>query len=125
MKWRIKDNTIRVRFTQTEMDQLSAGERIESKLDFPGGRALTFAVAVDDIGEVQCDLDEAILVTLPQAQVEDWNQSDRVGLENTILLQSGGTLQILVEKDFKCLTVRPGEDESDMYPNPLTEHNSN
>jgi hypothetical protein len=29
-------------------------------------------------------------------------------------------LRILVEKDFACLAPREGEDESDMFPNPLS-----
>ncbi len=34
------------------------------------------------------------------------------------LLDDGSMLDILVEKDFACLTKREGEDESDMYPHP-------
>ena len=35
------------------------------------------------------------------------------------VLDDGGVLNILVEKDFACLAPREGEDESDMFPHPL------
>jgi len=47
-----------------------------------------------------------------------WATTDLVGLEHQIQLKGEEKLAILIEKDFKCLQERPGEDEEDMFPNP-------
>ncbi len=62
--------------------------------------------------------DNAITVRLPEAAVIAWATTEQVSLQDVQTLDDGDQLQILVEKDFVCLTSREGEDESDMYPHP-------
>jgi hypothetical protein len=59
-----------------------------------------------------------IKVFLPDAQATTWFETDLIGLEHNMPLGNGAFLKILVEKDFQCLTPRPGEDEGDNFPNP-------
>ena len=47
-----------------------------------------------------------------------WATSDQVSIDGEQVLVDGEKLNILVEKDFICLTGRDDEDESDMYPHP-------
>jgi hypothetical protein len=47
-----------------------------------------------------------------------WASTEQVSIQGEQMLDEGGTLKILVEKDFVCLTGRDDEDESDMYPHP-------
>ena len=61
---------------------------------------------------------DVISVVLPAAIVRRWADSNEVSIEGEQALDGGETLRILVEKDFACLQPRPGEDESDMFPNP-------
>lgn len=62
--------------------------------------------------------DNAVTVRLPESEVLPWATSERVSLQGEQLLDDGSTLDILVEKDFACLTGREDEDEADMYPHP-------
>ena len=52
----------------------------------------------------------------------EWATTDQVGIEKTIFVAEGSDLAILIEKDFKCLTDRPHEDESDLFENPMNNH---
>ena len=47
-----------------------------------------------------------------------WATTEQVSIQGEQMLDDGGKLKILVEKDFVCLTGRDDEDESDMYPHP-------
>jgi hypothetical protein len=59
-----------------------------------------------------------ITVHVPEQAVKTWAHSNQVGLQKDQFLSEEKSLKILIEKDFQCLTPRPGEDESDNYPHP-------
>ena len=63
-----------------------------------------------------------VLITVPSDMLNEWATSDKVSIDYSFELEDGNQLEIALEKDFKCLTERPKEDESDMYPNPLEKH---
>ena len=87
---------------------------------FPGGRELAYAVESSPANVVpSAHLSETrITVRLPETGVLAWANSDQVGFKGEQLLDGGGVLTLLVEKDFRCLAPRPDEDESDLFPNP-------
>ncbi len=59
-----------------------------------------------------------LLVTVPEGIAREWALGESVGLESTQSVGDRGTLAILVEKDFACLTPRAGDNDADAYPNP-------
>lgn len=61
---------------------------------------------------------DTITMYLPEKDKLAWANSDRVGFQNTIVLENGKELFLLLEKDFVCLD-ETIEDQSDNYPNPL------
>lgn len=119
MKLRVRDGSVRLRLTKSEVAALAEDGRVESSLSFGGGRALRWSLAIDPSADaVRAALDGAsVAVTLPPAVAREWTSSDRVGVEGEQRVDDG-VLRILVEKDFACLTVRAGEDDSDAYANP-------
>lgn len=120
MKLRIKDNSVRLRLTRSEVDALRASGFMASKIDFPGGRELRYRLESSpaSVSPAAFFADNAVTVRLPETAVLAWATSDQVSLQGDQLLDNGAMLTILVEKDFACLTKREGEDESDMYPHP-------
>jgi len=120
MKLRIKGNTIRFRLTQTEIETVAAGA-VEDSTQFPGGNSLIYKIQTGDSFATEFSRG-IVLITVPTQVVNAWATSDKVSIENSIALDNGSQLEISLEKDFKCLTVRPKEDETDMYPNPLEKH---
>ncbi len=120
MKLRIRDNSLRLRLTQTEVRTLRTDGRVMAETVFPGGEKLKYALeCVEGIEGVGASMrDGAITIRVPAALALDWADSDTVSLHGDQATSDGQSLGLLVEKDFACLAPREGEDESDMYPHP-------
>jgi hypothetical protein len=126
MKIRIKGNTLRLRLTQTEVENVNAGQGVEENVPFGKGQpAFRYAVnAESETDKISVSyVDHTIEIRLPLKQAHQWAITDQVNLEENIDWKDGTTLQILVEKDYQCLHKRPAEDEGDNFPNPAAEKN--
>ncbi len=120
MKLRIRNNSIRLRLTQTEVGRFLADGRVVAVTEFPDGATLEYALVSDDaVGGLTATMrDGSITVRAPADEAREWAGSDRVSLSAGPAADGGQPLALLVEKDFACLAPREGEDESDMYPHP-------
>ncbi len=121
MKLRIRDNSLRLRLTRGEVDLLRDEGIIAARTEFPGGRHFEYVVESSPASVKPGAFLSASVITvrLPEAVVRAWANSEQVSISDEMLLDDGEKLGILVEKDFACLAPREGEDESDMFPNPL------
>jgi hypothetical protein len=73
----------------------------------------------DDIVNVAAKLAAGRITVFVAAAVADrWTSSDEVGISSEASDVSPGTLDILIEKDFACLTSRLGDEDSDAFPHP-------
>ena len=120
MKLRIRDNSIRLRLMRGEVDALKRDGIVSAHTDFPGGRTLGYRLESSPASVTpEAFLSAAeITVRVPETMALAWASTEQVSISGEQQLVGGGTLQILVEKDFACLAPREGEDESDMYPHP-------
>lgn len=120
MKLRIRDNSIRLRLTRPEVDTIGTDGLVGGKVSFPGGAQFIYCLesspaCVDPTAQFA---NGELSVRLPESAVQYWTTSDDVSIRAAQTLDDGGTLVILIEKDFACLAPREGEDESDMFPHP-------
>ncbi|MEL6867840.1 MAG: hypothetical protein AAFP19_25675 [Bacteroidota bacterium] len=123
MKIRIKDNSLRLRLSQGEVKRFAEEGRISSQIRFSPLPDAYLSYVLNQLpgSQVQVHFGNNIIeVFLPEEQAAHWANSDQVGIDGQVPLGSGEQLSILVEKDFQCLTDRPGEDESDLFPHPNT-----
>jgi hypothetical protein len=115
MKLRIRENSVRLRLTKTEVAEFAATGLIENQTDFGNGQIFIYALSSSDSVQhlAATFADGRIEIMVPNAAAECWANSEEVGI-------SGETesLKIQIEKDFACLSVREGEDESDAFPHP-------
>jgi len=120
VKIRIKDNSIRLRLTRGEVDAIRDTGEVISNTGFPGGRKFSYALESSpaSVNPAAFYSDNEIRVRLPETMVLAWTSTEQVSIAGEQTLDDGEKLSILVEKDFKCLVSRPGEDESDMFANP-------
>lgn len=119
MKLRIRGNSVRIRLSQTELEQLAEGGVAEDRVRFSKEAELAYRVQVAPDGAVRADLGpRGVTVTLPKPTLERWLAPAEVSIRAEQQVGEGETLKILVEKDFACLVPREGEDESDLFPNP-------
>lgn len=125
MKLRIKGSTIRLRLSQPEVKQIISGRGVQETVYFGEENIFKYSLTPDNCKEICADYDNnTIKVSVPSDQLKKWAENDgEVGFEHTIHYVEGTSLYILVEKDFKCLTDRPGEDESELFENPHEKHN--
>lgn len=120
MKLRIKGNSIRLRLKQGEVAQLVQGKEVSEEVQFTPMDKFSYSAQPWHLDIIQAKYEkDKLTVYLPEAAVKQWAESDQVSMDYQQENETGG-LKILVEKDFVCLTVRPGEDESDSFPNPNT-----
>jgi len=124
MKIRIKGNSIRLRLTQTEVEHINNGQKVQESVPF--GKNLPvfqYALSVNpNADKISTEyVEHTIKISLPQTQAKQWTSTDQVGMEENINWEDGTSLHILIEKDFQCLHKRPNEDESDNFLNPAAE----
>lgn len=119
MKLRIRGNSIRIRLMQDEVQTLASSGMIGETTHFPGNQSLSYSVgtASDDEADVRFEMN-IIKVRLPKEQIQSWSTSEEVGIYFDVEMDSSTMLQVKVEKDYACLTVREGEDDSKAFPNP-------
>ena len=85
-----------------------------------GPRTLEYALSSANVDAPQARFEaDCIEVTLPRALANTWADTEQVGIEaEQALDDNGGTLRLLIEKDFQCLAPREGEEDSDTFPHP-------
>ncbi len=123
MKLRLKENTLRIRLSMNEVETLVGTSKISSRTTFPGSNFLETKISLKEILQAQVYFENGCIdIALPQNMVHEWQINDQVGFQWSVSLDDGNQLSMLIEKDFRCLTGRPGEDEAGLYPNPNEAH---
>ncbi len=121
MKLRMKENSLRLRLSPSEMARLLQDGHIEETVRFaPGpGAALTYALEQSPHCTAMTVRYEAhsITVVLPAESTETWAEGQDVGLYGNIDLGRPESLDVAVEKDFACLDKGEAEN-ADTFPNP-------
>lgn len=120
VKLRLRDNSIRFRLSQGEVQTLQEEGLVKAHTDFPGDRDFHYVVESTpaSVKPLAFFSDRVLTVRLPDTTVRRWATSDEVSIRAEQLLDGGEVLSILVEKDFRCLQPREGEDEADLFPHP-------
>lgn len=112
MKLRIHGNAVRLRVKQAEVAALAAGETVEERCELPG-QALVYRLSPSGT-EVGVKLvDGALTVSVPSAVVAEWAGTEQVGIAGT-----AGPVEVLVEKDWRCLDAKDPRDNEDTFPHP-------
>jgi len=126
MKLRIKGDSLRLRLTQGEVQQLAERGEVEERTRFGAGKDLVYRLKRDAGTTVLSAVSAGteIEIRVPAALARQWCATDLVGLSGTQAVAPGVELRIAVEKDYACLTVREDEDESDNFPHPAAGTNN-
>lgn len=120
MKLRILSNSLRLRLSQTEIKTLESEHQVSGKINFSNSEFIYSLIINDSEEDVSTEFENGHLkVKLSKTIATDWIESEQVDIRNA----DESSIKILIEKDFQCLHKRPGEDESDSFPNPLAQTN--
>ncbi|MEM1439157.1 MAG: hypothetical protein AAF545_12005 [Pseudomonadota bacterium] len=118
MKLRIRNDSLRLRLGQAEVSRIAEGDAVEGCMHLPDGTEFRYRLegANDTVADVVGD-GWGLTVRVAADALGDWARGDSVSLS----LQCAGTsarLDVLIEKDFACLTARDGNDDADSFPHP-------
>jgi hypothetical protein len=102
---------------------LRSSGRCREAIWFPGGARLEYLLLASEANEVSAAFSEGVVtITVPTCKLTDWHSSDQIGISAAIDSQSGKKLEVLIEKDFRCLDPLVRDDQSDAFENPLVAH---
>ena len=121
MKLRIKGNSLRLRITRPELEQLMNEGRIEESISFaPDDESrLTYSLehsATSSVPTVRF-VAPSLEVRIPTAMAQSWSLGEDVGIYAAIDLGAHGSLELIIEKDFACMH-GTAEENQDAFPNP-------
>ena len=123
MKLRIFENSIRIRLTKNEAASLAKGEEVSAIL--PLGRSQSDSFHYGLVGSTSAQSlilnwqDTTLLLTIPQGMINTWATSEQVGIYHTIGDRVLEPIRISIEKDFRCLQPRSGNDDLDTFDHPV------
>lgn len=121
MKIRIKGNSIRLRLTKTDIQNLKEKGIVEEKTILGTEEIFSYSLRVNEkVSAISAKLQaNTITVFLPNKDADLLTGTDEIKVEGS---QNNGEekgLFILVEKDLQCLDITH-EDQTDMYENTKT-----
>lgn len=116
MKLRLRGDSIRLRLTRGEVQALVTDGVVAERTRLPVGPAFGYELRADGaLRAPTATFEGGVLgVAVPRAAAASWAASDEEGMRADVPV-AGGTLAIVVEKDFPCATSRAGEDDSDAF----------
>jgi hypothetical protein len=119
MKLRLRENSIRLRLLQSEIELLRQSGRVSEKIQFNERRTLTYTLVVSAAEEISSryEMDE-IVIEIPLAQAREWTTTELVGLKNKQTINGNSTLEITLEKDFVCADRPFDADNRDAFARP-------
>ena len=120
MKLRLRENSIRLRLLQSEIEQLRNNRCVSEKIQFANSKSLTYTIVVSDAAEeISAGFEDGeITVEIPLERATEWLETNRVGLENERKVDGNAALEITLEKDFVCLDRPLDADNADAFPHP-------
>jgi len=125
MKLRIRSNSIRLRLDSKDLAELTQRGRVVDVLRFGPGSHHTFTYAVV-VGTAPPGRPHAhyyaglLVVTIDRDDAAAWSEGNQIGFDLEQAVE-GGTVRMILEKDFACLDRPAGEESEDTwaFPNPL------
>jgi hypothetical protein len=119
VKLRVRGDSLRLRLTRGEVQQLGQSGAVEERVHIAPDRALVYRLQRASAAATLCATFEngVVEIQVPETQARAWCESDLVTLEH-VQAYAEVRLRIVVEKDYACLAPREDEDEADKFPHP-------
>ena len=118
MKIRIKGNVVRFRLSKSEVAAFAEDGFVEEKTEFGNG-TFKYSVITTDNKAMSADfINGSIILYVPKDLLEVWAATNQVSVVYDLPVSNGRFLNLLLEKDFKCIDAIATEDQSDYFENP-------
>lgn len=119
MKIRIKDNSIRLRLTKTDVDDLRSKKIIHSETVISSSELFKYSLDVSsEIKNISARFKNGkITVSITAEMAHILTETNEITVKGEQENGADEKLFLLIEKDMQCLD-ESAEDQSDMYENP-------
>lgn len=114
MKLRFRNNSLRLRVNQREVDGLASGAVLEEQVVFPGDTQFGYSLQASRDAKA-CFEQGVIRVFAPEQQVSEWATSESIGMYFEFPAD-GTSLKVAIEKDLECMDGPPEEHDPDAFP---------
>ncbi len=116
MKLRFRNNSLRVRVNQREVEGLAAGASLKEEVHFPGDARMTYVLEPSAQAMPEASFHQGVIrIAAPRQQVHDWANSDCVGIYFELPV-NGTSLRIAIEKDLECVDGPAEERDPHAFP---------
>jgi hypothetical protein len=119
VKLRMKGDSLRLRLTRAEVQQLAQTGSVEERVHISAQGVLVYRIrGVPPQAALGATFDNGVIeIQVPEHTAREWCESELVTLD-AVQRHGAVDLRIVVEKDFACLAPRSDEDESDNFRHP-------
>lgn len=123
MKLRISHNSLRLRLSRMDVERLMQAGVVEESTLLGGAIPFSIRLLIDSHAhDVRTGRHtHGIFVRLPEDIALMWSSSSEVGITAVESHPGGRETTVLVEKDFRCLRPRQGDEAEDAFPNPAAD----
>jgi hypothetical protein len=121
MKIRIKGNHLRFRLRQYDLTTLCNSGSIVERIEFgeTADEQISFSLEIsNDENMTIVYKNNRVQIFIPRDLLDEWTNTEKVGIAGDIATGMNRTVSVLIEKDFACLDANE-EDNTGTYPNPL------
>ena len=119
MKLRFRQNSLRLRVNQREVERLAAGAILTEEVLFPGDARMAYVLEPSRDASPEASFGAGVIrVAAPQDQLREWANNDSVGIYFE-LPANGVSLRVAIEKDLECVDGSPEEQDPHTFPRAL------
>ena len=116
MKLRFRQNSLRLRLNQREVNELAAGIALEEDVSFPGNTRIRYILEPYGQHTAAASFEGGVIrVSAPGNDVKEWASSEAIGMYFN-LPADGSLLKVAIEKDLECVDEPPEERDPDAFP---------
>ncbi len=116
MKLRFRQNSLRLRVNQREVEELAAGVALQEQVSFPGNARMQYILEPYGQSTAAASFESGVIrVSAPGNDVKQWADSEAIGLYFN-LPADGSFLKVAIEKDLECTDGPPEERDPLAFP---------
>lgn len=116
MKLRFRQNSLRLRVNQREVNELAAGIALEENVSFPGNTRMRYILEPYSQHTATASFEDGVIrVSAPGNDIKQWAHSEAVGMYFDLPVD-GSSLRVAIEKDLECVDGPPEERDPNAFP---------
>ena len=116
MKLRFRNNSVRLRLNQREVETIAAGSPLQEQVAFPEENILSYVLEAGAGAEADVSFKHGVIrICAPALTIKEWAGSESIGIYFEFPA-SASALKVAIEKDLECTDGPPEERDPNAFP---------